>query len=85
MIVWGGQGDGGRALNTGGRYNPASNSWVAVNPIGAPAARGQHTAVWTGKEMIVWGGEGGGSAGNTGGRYNPKGNSWMALSATVER
>ena len=85
MIVWGGQGDGGRALNTGGRYNPESNSWVAVNPIGAPAARGQHTAVWTGKEMIVWGGEVGGSAGNTGGRYNPKGNSWMALSATVER
>jgi len=30
-----------------------------------------HSAVWTGSEMIVWGGDGGGGVGrlNTGGRY----------------
>jgi hypothetical protein len=30
-----------------------------VSATGAPAARYQHTAVWTGSEMIVWGGYGG--------------------------
>ena len=44
-------------MNTGGRYHPAGNSWTAVTTTGAPAARRNHTAVWTGSEMIVWGGE----------------------------
>ena len=36
-----------------------------------------HTAVWTGSEMIVWGGFDGGYL-NDGGRYNPAANSWTA-------
>ena len=55
MIVWGGY-DGGTFLNTGGRYNPSTNSWTATSTTGAPAGRSYHTAVWTGSEMIVWGG-----------------------------
>ena len=47
--------------NDGGRYNPAANSWTAVSTTGAPAARDYHTAVWTGSEMIVWGGDNGSS------------------------
>ena len=43
--------------NTGGRYDPGTDSWVATSTTGAPAARGWPTAVWTGSEMIVWGGE----------------------------
>ena len=43
-------------LNTGGRYNPSTDSWTATSTTNAPAARGVHTAVWTGSEMIVWGG-----------------------------
>ncbi|HEY2952151.1 MAG TPA: hypothetical protein VGK40_06195, partial [Verrucomicrobiae bacterium] len=80
MIVWGG--DGGFALNTGGRYNPAANSWTAVSTNGAPAGRVGHTAVWTGTEMVVWGGDNVGGILNTGGRYNPAGNSWTAVSTT---
>jgi N-acetylneuraminic acid mutarotase len=78
MVVWGGVGNS--LLNTGGRYNPAGNTWTAVNAIGAPAARSDHTAVWTGNEMIVWGGSDG-SALNDGGRYNPAGNTWTAVNA----
>src|SRR5206468_1114773 len=54
-IVWGGQ--GAQLENTGGRYNPSSNSWQPTS-VGAnvPAARSGHTAVWTGSRMIVWGG-----------------------------
>ena len=46
MIVWGGSA-AAAALNNGGRYNPAANSWTAVSTTGAPAARYYHTAVWT--------------------------------------
>jgi Glycosyl hydrolase family 99 len=39
----------------------------------------RHTAVWTGSEMIVWGGI---TFTGTGGRYNPGTNSWTATSIT---
>ena len=107
MIVWGGW-DGVNCLNTGGRYDPATDTWTptvervrafppraaATRPCGperddrlgrrhtsgyhehgrplrpghrqldadvesrdgVPTARNGHTAVWTGTEMIVWGG-----------------------------
>src|SRR5678816_3148557 len=45
----------------------------------APTAREFHTAVWTGREMIVWGGHGGnGLPLKNGGRYNPDTDSWTA-------
>ncbi len=54
MIIWGGY--DGSYLNTGGRYEPATDSWMATTTINAPSARRVHTAVWTGSEMIIWGG-----------------------------
>jgi N-acetylneuraminic acid mutarotase len=82
MIVWGGSSlPGSDFLNTGARYNPTANSWTAVTTSGAPVARTYHTAVWTGSEMIVWGGQGGGSR-NDGGRYNPTANSWTAVTTS---
>ncbi|PYJ31882.1 MAG: galactose oxidase, partial [Verrucomicrobia bacterium] len=65
-----------------GRYNPGTDSWTATSTTGAPAARLRHTAVWTGTEMIVWGGTDNSSFLNTGGRYNPGTNSWTATSTT---
>jgi hypothetical protein len=58
MIVWGGF-NGGNSLNTGGMYDPtapAASAWVATSTEGAPSPREEHTAVWTGKVMMVWGG-----------------------------
>ena len=83
MIVWGGT-DGFDDLNTGGLYDPATNMWVAVGTSGAPMAREAHTAVWTGSEMVVWGGFNFDSQTNlnTGGRYNPATNSWTATETT---
>ncbi len=81
MIVWGGS-NGGGYFNDGGRYNPVANSWTALPTNGAPAARQHHTAVWTGSEMIVWGGycySNGYVFFNDGGRYDPATNSWTAL------
>ena len=42
--------------------NCTNNTWTATSTAGAPAARERHTAVWTGSEMIVWGGWGNGPA-----------------------
>ena len=47
-----------------------------------PLPETNHTAVWTGSEMIVWGGSNGSSYFNTGGRYNPSTDSWIATSTT---
>jgi hypothetical protein len=72
MIVWGGYVyNPNQNFNTGGRYNPGTNSWTATSTTNAPDAREAHTAVWTGSEMIVWGGYALSSNQdlNTGGRY----------------
>ena len=47
MIVWGGIDGFGTNFNTGGRYNPSTDSWTATSTTNAPAARRNHTAVWT--------------------------------------
>ena len=79
MIVWGGFDTG--YTTTGARYNPSTNSWVAMSVLDAPAGRQDHTAVWTGTEMIVWGGIVGTVSG-TGGRYDPATDHWVATSLT---
>ena len=81
MIVWGGLASTGlSALNTGARYDPERDTWRPLPKAGAPAARFSHTAVWTGKQMVVWGGQGSGFGFElTGGRYNPVKNSWQKL------
>ena len=78
MIVWGGCLDGscGATLNTGARYHPATNTWTTISTAGAPTGRFTHSAVWTGNEMIIWGGQ---PATNTGARYNPTTNTWTAI------
>jgi N-acetylneuraminic acid mutarotase len=89
MIVWGGGFyDGGIHLfNTGGRYNPSTDSWTAISTTNAPDARGGHTAVWIGSEMIVWGGgDDFGQPFNTGGRYCAQsGSPTITLSASKRK
>jgi len=81
MIVWGGYYYDGtdRYLDTGGRYDPVTDSWVETSLVNVPLARRYHTAVWTGNEMIVWGGHNGGYL-NTGGKYDPSIDSWTSTS-----
>ncbi len=84
MIVWGGYSQTNNGFldlhNTGGRYNPTSNSWTPVSTVNAPDARYDHIAVWTGTQMLVWGGSGAiGFDSATGGLYNPVTDSWVAM------
>ncbi len=82
MIVWGGRtgASDSSAVDTGGRL---ASSWSATTTTNAPSARWAHTAVWTGTEMIVYGGiDTTGARLNTGARYNPTTNVWTPLSTT---
>jgi hypothetical protein len=98
MLVWGGgdfsQYHVGNCRSDGGRYNPQTNTWAPISSIGAPSARCGHVAVWTGSEMIVWGGYSssdsanpsdasiGGSPGSMlydGAKYNPTTDTWTPI------
>ena len=90
MLVWGGRGAGG-LLDTGGRYDPATNAWTSMSLSNAPAARHQHTAVW-GKMMmfmsvthgmIVWGGTTSATAPHDDGYiYDPLNDAWLPILST---
>lgn len=87
FIVW-----GGRSLPTdvgvmthygdGAMYDPATNSWAAVNTNGAPSPRKSHKAVWTGSHMILWGGSSG-TTYNNGFKFDPNGNTWTPITSTA--
>jgi N-acetylneuraminic acid mutarotase len=92
MIVWGGyyselvsslllgSGTNEIALNDGGRYRPATDTWTAMNSSGAPTARYRASAVWTGSRMVVWGGSDLDGVLGNGGRYDPSANAWTSVS-----
>lgn len=73
--------DGGDSCNGQGLC-VLTEFWTMLPATGAPTAREGHSAVWTGSEMIIWGGRD--AAGNVlsdGARYDPKTDSWAAMSS----
>ena len=80
LFYWGGdeQCSEGAVRNEGAAFDPATGSWrrVPPSPLGG---RSSAAAVWTGEELLVWGGwnagvEDGGAA------YRPATDEWRALS-----
>ena len=86
LVVWGGydQSDDGvvQGEDRGAAYDPSTNKWrpIAESPL---EARYYHGAVWTGDEMIVWGGVvGDGAEGRSfadGAAYDPVTDTWRML------
>ncbi len=59
------------------------NSWQAIGTAGSPPhARSNHTAIWLGSEMIVWGGDDGVGYVYSGSRYNYITSNWTAMNNT---
>ncbi|MFC1609682.1 Ig-like domain-containing protein [Myxococcota bacterium] len=87
MIVWGGDNDrytccDPSGIDTGGRYDPETNTWQPTSLEGAPSPRWGHAAVWTGSEMLVVdGGDDGVISYKDGGRYDPLFDTWTGLPA----
>jgi hypothetical protein len=96
MLVWGGEteelGPGltlgyldryEKVLGDGARYNPTTDMWRPISAIGAPAPRFQHLAVWTGTEMVIWGGIPSSTVDvpvMDAARYNPTTDTWTPMS-----
>lgn len=83
MIVWGGFFSTMTSvhLGDGALYDPAADSWRAMSNAGRPAPRVACASVWTGAEMIVWGGRVQPSTPtDTGARYNPATDTWTPMS-----
>jgi uncharacterized repeat protein (TIGR01451 family) len=57
------------------------DTWKPTAGSGSPSARRLHTMVWTGTEMIVWGGFDNTQLA-TGGRYDPATDTWVPTSTT---
>jgi hypothetical protein len=58
-----------------------ADGWLHGNNGDAPVGRYLHQTVWTGSEMLIWGGSGTAYLGD-GGRYNPVANAWRPITAT---
>ena len=66
MIVW-----GGFPTGSGGRYDPATDTWAPVSTLSAPPGG---TALWTGSRMLIW-------AGPAGGLYDPVSDTWSPIAS----
>ena len=75
MIVWGGSSNG-VVVNSGARYDPATDTWAAISSNGAPFVHWP-TVVWTGTQMLIWDG----AAPDSGARYDPTTDRWSPISA----
>jgi N-acetylneuraminic acid mutarotase len=82
MIVWGGYSPawGMGALDTGARYDPATDRWTPMSRVGAPMPRTDMAAVWTGEELVIWGGVVGSAYLGDGARYDPLTDTWRPIS-----
>lgn len=86
MLVWGGVAQPNTTCRSGchagdaGAYDPESGTWRAID-AGPLSGRVEHTAVWTGSDMIVYGGDvpGGGFPRNDGAAYDLIADTWDLL------
>ena len=77
FIVWGGTDPIGLPLGGGSKFNPAGGYWTPLShggPIMTTPHAG-HTAVWSGTEMLLWGG----TTNQFGERYNPRNDGWNPM------
>jgi hypothetical protein len=82
MIIWGGRRNffAFNHSTDGARYNPRQDRWSPISTLNAPSPRSQFATIWTGSEMIVWGGWGdGGNELSDGGRYDPQRDTWTRI------
>ena len=80
VLVWGGMastGSGSRLLADGAALDPVANRWRPLPP--APIApRSDAAVVWTGREMVVWGGTSADEAAD-GAAFDPAANRWRTI------
>ena len=76
MIVLGGRIGAFAETDSGGRYDPVTDTWLATSTDNVTPFS-DHTAVWADGEIIVWGGNT-----NAGARYDLSTDSWQPTNTT---
>jgi hypothetical protein len=71
MLIWSGETAGG-ASATGSAYNPATGQWRNLTATGGAVARTESSAVWSGTELVDFGGRNGASPVGSLQRLNPQ-------------
>lgn len=81
VFVFGGQDATGNALGDSAIYDPATNTWTLVTAIAnAPSPRWGAWAVWTGTEILVFGGtDTTGAALQSGATHDPVAAQWSPI------
>ena len=89
LLIWGGEScagascpnDGAPHLADGAAYNAANDAWrmLATAPL---SGREAAATVWTGTEMLVWGGTTGQALLADGAAYNPAADTWRVLAGS---
>jgi hypothetical protein len=80
LLVWGGYRFDGveRPLGDGAAYDPATDTW-RILPDAPIEARAYPAAVWTGEELLIWGGSDAGRLLGDGAAYRPSTDTWRQL------
>ncbi len=79
MILWDGE------TRSGARYDPVTDSWRPMSAEGSPSPRSSFPMLWTGREVIIWGGSRQGTFKegiiklNSGARYDPLTDRWTPI------
>lgn len=83
MLVWGGEGGNsshGKPDN-GAAYDPRADSWTEL-PSSPYWSLASHSAIWTGEEMVVWGGV---DMESRGAAFDPRSGAWRTIApATID-
>jgi len=82
IIAWGGGSGGGgnwQASDDGAAYDPAADRWTTLPPAPVPGRIGA-SAVWTGREVLFWGGQADQDTIEAdGAAYDPQTKQWRTL------
>ena len=79
LFLWGGDTDLAEAAHAdGATFDPSSGRWTAV-PAAPIGGRSSAAAVWTGEEVLVWGGWDSGGPVGDGAAYDPGARAWRVL------
>jgi hypothetical protein len=82
VIIWGGRSEYGSSeyfLDNGGIYDLENDAWYAVSSENPPQGKYRHSSLWTGSEMIVWGGYQYHVDNCTDWKYNLENDSWVQI------
>ncbi|MBI3140174.1 MAG: hypothetical protein HYZ15_16485 [Sphingobacteriales bacterium] len=74
-----GKGWNGSYVSVGYRLNLTTRVWSKMSTTNMPSVREGHTAVWTGTELLIWGGRSGITFYNGGAKYNPSTDTWITI------